>query len=317
MRGRIVTSVLAICASSCGPGDNVLVQNRGEGKDNWWDALPRPAWSRFERIPSSQDWFEVYEVFSGIYAIYEPGQFEEVISYLVVGSERALLWDTGLGIGDMRTLVSELTELDLIVLNSHTHYDHIGGNYQFDTVWGTGTDFTRTNAAGRAHADVAEFVSEGWIWKETPPGFRRESYRIEPFSIEETVEDGTILDLGDRKLEVLLTPGHAPDAICLLDRENRLLFTGDTFYPAVLYAHLPGSDLEAYEATARRLSGLETEVDRLLPSHNEPVVASTYLGRMKEALESITRGEAEFILTDGDREYPFEGFSILTPDPLP
>jgi glyoxylase-like metal-dependent hydrolase (beta-lactamase superfamily II) len=204
-----------------------------------------------------------------------------------------------------------------VVVNSHTHYDHVGGNYQFHTIYGTDTDFTKENARGRTHAQVAEFVGEGWIWKPTPPGFSKDSYRGEPFEIAKTLHEGEVIDLGGRKLEVLLTPGHAPDSLCLLDRENRLLFTGDTFYPAVLYAHLPGSDLQTYRKTAERLAALAGSVDYLLPSHNEPLVPAGALLRMRDAFDSILSSEAGFVVTDGAREYRFDGFSILTPDPLP
>lgn len=254
----------------------------------------------------------------GIFAIYEPGQFEEVISYLIVGSERALLFDTGLGIGDMSQVVAEVTKLDPIVVNSHTHYDHVGGNHHFDDVYGTDTEYTRSHAGGQGHGDVAEFVGEGWIWKETPTGFETEDYVSQPFTITKTIEDGEVIDLGDRRLDVILTPGHAPDSLCLLDRENRLLFTGDTFYPATLYAHLEGSSFPDYRKSAERLAALAGDVDHLLPAHNEPLVAADYLIRMREAFETIARSEeGEFVLTDGNREYSFEGFTILTPDPLP
>ena len=301
--------------------DNELVQNRGEGKDRWWDALPRAAWSALTKVEQSQDWFEVYELQPALFAIYEPGQFEEVISYLFVGTEKALLFDTGLGIGDMRQVVAELTDLEPIVVNSHTHYDHVGGNHRFSKVHGTETEYTAHNAKGLAHEAVAEFVGEGWIWKPTPDGFSKESYRSEAFEIVETIRDGDVFDLGGRSLEVLLTPGHAPDALCLLDRENRLLLTGDTFYPGPLYAHLNGSDFEAYRATAGRLAALNEkgtdEVDTLLPAHNEPWVSSDYLEKMRDAFESIVRDETPFVLTDGNREYKFEGFTILTRDSLP
>jgi glyoxylase-like metal-dependent hydrolase (beta-lactamase superfamily II) len=309
--------VFAFVAGACGSTDDGAVQNRGEGKDRWWEALPRPAWSELTKIGESQGWFEIYQIRPRIFAIYEPGQFEEVISYLVVGDERALLFDTGLGIGSMREVVSGLTELEPIVVNSHTHYDHVGGNHEFENVYGTATEYTRRSAEGRSREALAEFVGEGWIWKPTPPGFSKEAYRGEPFSIARTIEDGEVLDLGGRKLEVLLTPGHAPDALCLLDRENRLLFTGDTFYPAVLYAHLPGSDYARYRATAGRLAGLQGEIDFLLPAHNEPLVPSEALGGMRDAFESISAGGASFVLSDGSREYSFDGFSILTPDPPP
>ena len=128
--------------------DNEQVQNRGADKDNWWDSLPRPEWSAYEQIETNQDWFEVYAIDDDIFAIYEPGQFEEVMSFLIVGEDQALLFDTGLGIGDMRSVVTELTDRDIIVLNSHTHYDHIGSNYQFDTIYGRDTEYTRGRMAG-------------------------------------------------------------------------------------------------------------------------------------------------------------------------
>ncbi len=299
------------------PTANQLVQGRGEGKDNWFDALPRPGWAAFKSIEQSQDWFEVYEVPPGIFAIYEPGQFEEVISYLILGSEKALLFDTGLGIGDMRKLVSELTDLETIVLNSHTHYDHIGGNHQFQDIYATDTEYSRTNARGAPHEDVGEFVGEGWIWKETPENFSPERYRIEPFSITKTVSDGELIDLGDRTLEIIFSPGHSPDSLCLLDRQNRLLFTGDTFYPDALYVHLEDSDFGVYTESANRLAGLAEALDNILPSHNEPFLSSTYMVSMRDAFQSVREATTPFVLTDGDREYKFDGFSILITDPPP
>ncbi len=296
---------------------NEKVQNRGEGKDNWYDALPRPAWSEFELVEQSQLWFEVYEVASGVLAIYEPGQFEEVISYLIVGSSRTLLFDTGLGIGDMRRLVSELTSLETFVLNSHTHYDHVGGNSQFREIYGTDNEFSLANANGRPHEAVEEFVSDGWIWKPVPDDFSAADYAIEPFTITKFVQDMEKIDLGGRTLEVVMTPGHAPDALCLLDRENRLLWVGDTFYPASLYAHLHGSDFELYAASASRLAALEEDVDFILPSHNEPLLDSAYLTRFRDAFQMMRNGTAPFVLTDGNREYEFDGFSVMVPDPPP
>ena len=296
---------------------NEKVQGRGEGKDNWYDALPRAAWSEFDLVDQSQPWFEVYEVVPGVFAIYEPGQFEEVISYLIVGSDRALLFDTGLGIGDMRRLVSELTSVETLVLNSHTHYDHVGGNHQFREIYGTDNEFSQANANGRPHEAVREFVSEGWTWKPLPDGFSAAEYSSEPFTITRIVSDLETIDIGGRMLEVVFSPGHAPDALCLLDRENRLLFVGDTFYPASLYAHLRGSDFEDYAETASRLADLEADVNFILPAHNEPLLESAYLTRFRDAFQAMKDETIPFVLTDGDREYTFDGFSIIVPDPPP
>ena len=321
VRTMLLTGLLAalpLGLGGCAGGDpattadNTEVTGRGEGKDAWYNALPRAAWSAYERVEQSQDWFEVYRIGDGVHAIYEPGQFEEVISFLIAGDDRALLFDTGLGIGDMRRLVSELTALPVIVLNSHTHYDHIGGNHAFDTAYAVDTNHTRMRAGGLAHEAVAEFVGPGWIWKPTPAGFDPSSYRTRPFDIDRYITDGETVDLGGRTLQVLVTPGHAPDALCLLDRDNRLLFTGDTFYLASLYTHLPGSDLVQYASTARRLATLQPQVDTLLTAHNVPAVEAAYLERLANAFAEIQSGSAGYVTTDGYREYGFGDFSIIT-----
>jgi len=158
--------------------DNDQVRNRGADKDNWWDKLPRPEWSAYQKIDQDQDWFEVYLIAEGIYAIYEPGQFEEVISFLITGDDKALLFDTGLGIGNMRRVVDQLTDLDVIVLNSHTHYDHIGSNYLFDVIYGTDTEFTQRRAEGSPPDAVADFLQEGWVWKDLPEKLELNRYQV-------------------------------------------------------------------------------------------------------------------------------------------
>ena len=292
--------------------DNEQVQNRGANKDNWWDSLPRPEWSAYRKIEQSEDWFEVYLVDDEIYAIYEPGQFEEVMSFLIIGDDFALMFDTGLGIGNIRKVVDQLTDLDVVVLNSHTHYDHIGGNHLFDTIYGTDLEYTRTRSMGSPPEAVAGFLREGWVWKDLPPGFSALEFRSHAFDIDKYVYEGDRIDIGGRVLEVLFTPGHAPDSICLLDRENRLLFTGDTFYLAPLYTHLPGSSFEDYAATAERLAGLAGDIDRAFTQHNVPVVDAKYMTALGQAFADIESGAAtDVTISDGNREYHFEGFSVI------
>ncbi len=321
---RIFLTAILIVAAPLGAGcgssggddaaesaDSGLIENRGAGKDEWWSALPRSEWQQYERVLESLEWFEVYRVYDGIFAIYEPGQFEEVISFLIVGEERALLFDTGLGIGDIRSVVDALTDLDVVVLNSHSHYDHIGGNHQFDDVLSLDVPFSHERAAGSDAAAVAEFIGPGWVWQPLPTGFDPATFRSEPFDITRIVAEGSVIDLGGRQLEVLETPGHAPDALCLIDRQNRVLFVGDTFYLASLYTHLEGSDFDLYTATAQRLSALSREVDHVFTAHNVPVVDAHYLLRLGDAFESIAAGSGDYELTDGNREYDFGDFSVI------
>ena len=131
---------------------------------DWCRALPRRQYKSLERFPVSDAWFEVYKPVPGVFAIYEPHQAEETIGYLIVGQKRALLFDTGMGIGDIKKITAELTKLPIIVLNSHTHDDHVGGNWEFDTVYEMNTDFTRKNAQGSREDAQAEITSDQDLW---------------------------------------------------------------------------------------------------------------------------------------------------------
>ena len=127
---------------------------------DWCNPLPRPEYGKLERVPGSDSWFEVYKPAAGVFAIYEPHQAEEVISYLIVGEKRALLFDTGMGISDIKKVVEELTKLPVVVVNSHSHDDHVGGNWQFDTIYGMDTAFTRQNAKGSREDAQAEITPD-------------------------------------------------------------------------------------------------------------------------------------------------------------
>jgi glyoxylase-like metal-dependent hydrolase (beta-lactamase superfamily II) len=256
---------------------------------DWCHALPRPEYKTLERIPISDPWFEVYKVVPGVFAIYEPHQAEEVISYLIVGEKRALLFDTGMGISDIKKVTAELTRLPIVVLNSHTHDDHVGGNWEFSTIYGMDTDFTRENARGSRVDALAEITPEQ-LCGVLPKGFDSKTYATRPWKITAYTHDGNRFDLGGRILEVIATPGHTPDAISLLDRANGLLFTGDTFYPAPIWLFRPETDLDAYAASIRRLAALAPQVKLVIGAHNIPVALPTVLPRLVAAFDAVRAG---------------------------
>ncbi|MFY9911921.1 MAG: MBL fold metallo-hydrolase [Candidatus Sulfotelmatobacter sp.] len=276
----------------------------------WCRNPPRPAYSKLQRIPIADNWFEVYRIHPGVFAIYEPHQLEEVISYLVLGSNRALLFDTGMGIGNIQEVVAGLTKLPVSVLNSHTHNDHVGDNWRFTDIYGMDTDFTRVNARGSKEDAQAE-LAPNEICGTLPPGFDAKAYATKPFHISHWLHDGDTIDLGGRSLKVIATPGHTPDAIALLDAKNELLFTGDSFYLGPIYLYRPETDLDAYVASMRTLAALTPGLQLLLPSHNTPLADPSYLPKVVSAIQQVRRGEVKPVDKDGKHEYVFEDFSFL------
>jgi glyoxylase-like metal-dependent hydrolase (beta-lactamase superfamily II) len=256
----------------------------------WCRPLPRPEYKALPRVPVSDSWFEVYKAAPAVFAIYEPHQFEETISYLIVGNRQALLFDTGMGISDVKKVTAELTRLPIVVLNSHTHNDHVGGNWQFDTIYGMDTDFTRKNAQGSREDAQAELAPDQ-ICGKLPEGFDSKTYVTQPWKITAYKHDGDRIDLGGRWLEVIATPGHTPDAISLLDRGNGLLFTGDTYYPAPIWLYRPETDLAAYGASIRRLAALAPRIRTVLGAHNVPVAPPSVLPRLVTAFAAVRAGK--------------------------
>ena len=279
-------------------------------KPEWCRALPRPTYATLERVKIADPWFEVYRIRPGVFAIYEPHQYEEVISYLVVGSRKALLFDTGMGISNIRKVVEGLTTLPVSVLNSHTHNDHIGDNWRFKDVYGMDTDFTRANAKGSREDAQAELAPDQ-LCGDLPAGFNAREYSTKPFHISHWLHDGDKIELGSRTLQVIATPGHTPDAIALLDEKNGLLFTGDTFYPGPIFLYRPETDLDAYVASVKKLAALTPRLQLLLPAHNVPVAEPSYLPRVVVAIEQVRSGKVKSAPRDGKQEYSFPGFSFL------
>jgi glyoxylase-like metal-dependent hydrolase (beta-lactamase superfamily II) len=281
----------ALCAPPSAIAPPFTAPPNQTDKPDWCKPLPRPEYKSLERVLPTDPWFEVYKVAPGTFAIYEPHQSEEVISYLIVGHKQALLFDTGMGIASIRKVVSQLTSRPVVVLNSHTHDDHVGGNWEFTFVYGMDTDFTRQNAKGSREDAQAE-VAPGEICGDLPKKFEPKTYATKPWKISLAIRDGFKINLGARTLEVISTPGHTPDAISLIDRENGLLFTGDTYYPAPIWLFRPETDFDAYAKSIARLAALSPQVKMVLGAHNIPVAPPSVLTDLVTAFADLRAGKA-------------------------
>jgi glyoxylase-like metal-dependent hydrolase (beta-lactamase superfamily II) len=245
-----------------------------------------------ERVSVKDSWFEVYLPAPGVFAIYEPHQSEETIAYLITGDRRALLFDTGMGISDIKKTSTELTKLPITVLNSHTHADHVGGNWQFSTIYSLDTPFTRTNAKG-SRDDAQGEIAPSEICGQLPAGFDPKSYATRPWTTTKTIHDGERIDLGNRQIEVIATPGHTPDAISLLDRANGLLFTGDTYYPGTIWLYRPETNLAAYRSSIEKLAALVPQLKLVLGAHNVPSAKPDVLSRLVAAFDEVQSGKVK------------------------
>jgi glyoxylase-like metal-dependent hydrolase (beta-lactamase superfamily II) len=277
----------------------------------WCRFLPRPEYKPLERILPNEPWFEIYKVAPNAIAIYEPHQSEETIAYLIMGTKQAVLFDTGMGIGNIHALVTRLTSRPIVILNSHTHNDHIGGNWQFPFLFGMDTAFTRANMKGE-RADAQAEIVPGQICGDLPKNFDPKTYATKPWHVSIPVHDGFKVNLGGRTVEIIATPGHTPDSICLLDRDNELLFTGDTYYPGTIWLYRPETDLDAYVASVKKIAALAPDLKLVLGAHNIPVAQPSVLPRLVAAIEAVRAGQGAIKSAgEGKAIHTFDGFSFL------
>jgi glyoxylase-like metal-dependent hydrolase (beta-lactamase superfamily II) len=284
-------------------------------------------------------WFQTRELHPGVWLVAEPSH---VNTWLVAGRERAVLLDTGLGIAPIRPVAERLTGLPVSVLNTHAHFDHIGGNHEFEEIaiheLGAPSleqevapallaDYLRYTRRLLAAADeyrrtdraLFHLLSPDSDPRRLPEGFDPMTWRIPASRATSTLRDGDRVDLGGRELTVLHTPGHSPDSISLLDERDGLLFAADTINTGPIYAQLPDSDLAAFAASTRRLADLAPELRSVLVHHFGRVeVAPAFLSAVAEAFETVCAAAppgtaAQDCLGRDVREIRFAGFSILLP----
>lgn len=276
-------------------------------------------YSNFRRIAISEDWFEAYQITSNLFVFYEPRHYEGTIINLVIGDKKAALIDTGCGVGNLRKAVEEVTDKPVVVVNTHTHSDHLGSNAQFteiamfDHVWSH-----RVAEKGRCNEVLqAELLAENLVTGPWPAAFDPSSFVIPPFKVSHWLQVGDRIDLGGRDLQVIHTPGEAPDHICLLDRTERILFCGDILLRGPVWTHLEGGSLPDLLASYRTLMNYFNEFDHLMPAHNQPWLDKEFLPDTLAGAENVLTGQAEWQeITDPWnrrlKRYSFDRFEILT-----
>jgi glyoxylase-like metal-dependent hydrolase (beta-lactamase superfamily II) len=286
-------------------------------------------------------WYRYREVVPGVWLIAEPSH---VNTWLVQGKESAVLLDTGMGIEPIRPIAERISTTPVEVVNTHYHFDHTGGNYEFETIaihelgapllaqsWpreilqGYYAYARRLLAAAETYRKLDRqffhLLTPDSDPLPFPGGFDPSSWVIKPSEATTTLTDGDTIDLGDRSLLVLHTPGHSPDGICLLDERAGLLFGGDTINTGPIYAQFPDSDVEAFGRSARRLAELESEVRFVLVHHfGRGLVESSFLREVADGFDRLLSGETDLTRDRDCIEGPvlrasFERFSIFVPDP--
>jgi glyoxylase-like metal-dependent hydrolase (beta-lactamase superfamily II) len=221
-------------------------------------------------LPVATPWFAIEDVGQDVSRLVEPWVDPFLVSNVwhVRGRDRDLVIDAANGIGSLEEAVAGLSEgRPIVAVVTHAHFDHVGGLAEFADRRCHAADSTMPTP-GRLRllredfpdwlvADFAFYRSElpeQVVLLAVPePGFDVKGWSTPPVEATSFVNEGDVVDLGDRSLEVLHTPGHTAGSICLWEAETRMLFSGDAIY---LDDVLGWDDAASFASSLRRVRAL-------------------------------------------------------------
>lgn len=181
--------------------------------------------------------------------------------FLLTGTEKALLIDSGMQVHNARDIAKTLTTLPIFLLNTHADMDHIGSNEQFDSFYMHPAEESCYRKAGR-------------------------NGQLIP------VVDGEELDLGNRRLRIIHLPGHTPGSIAILDTQNRVLISGDPIQEhGRIFMFGEHRNMQAYIDSLEKLNGLTDTFDELWPSHADIPIRPDVIPKLIDGARKILNKE--------------------------
>lgn len=228
-------------------------------------------------------WFTIDQIDEGTYIISEYRHWEETHCYLLNGSSRSLLIDTGLGICNIYDEVMKLTNKPVTAVATHIHWDHIGGHKYFPDFYAHAEELSWLNGEFPLTIEtIREMVADRC---DLPDGYDTGTYEFFQGTPTKVLEDGENIELGGRNIQVLHTPGHAPGHMCFWESDRGYLFTGDLVYKDTLFAYYPSTDPDAYLASLEKIS--ELPVKKVFPAHHSLDIQPEILIRMRNAFRQL------------------------------
>ena len=214
------------------------------------------------QIATAEEWYVATRLDDDITFIKEPfvDPFISCNIWHVRGRDRDMLVDSGLGVVSLREQVPLVSEKPCLAVASHTHFDHVGCQHEFEERAVHRDEAEILANPTRANTVIDKYVSDS-IYIKLPPGaYSSAEYTIKAAPATRILEAGDVIDLGGRHFEVIHTPGHSPGGIMLYETATQILFSGDTVYDGELIDDAYHSDIPAYIATMKRIHDLPVRV---------------------------------------------------------
>lgn len=232
------------------------------------------------------DWFTVEKIDAQTFAISEYGHWEKTHCYLLLGQEKAVLIDTGLGVSNIKKIVDSLTDLPVMVITTHVHWDHIGGHGLFSdiAVHEREVDWLACNFPLPIQEVKAQLIRYPCDF---PQEFDVNSYQIFQGQPSKILHDGEVIDLGGRIVQVIHTPGHSPGHCCFYEPWRKYLYSGDLVYEGCLYASYPSTSPRQFYDSVKKIRGYK--IERVLPGHYKLNISTALVDNIEAGFAQIAQ----------------------------
>lgn len=234
----------------------------------------------------------------GLYSIREHREGGEgsVMMYLVIGSEKAALIDSGFGVTDtLRSFVEKLTDKPVICLVGHGHPDHAGAAALFDEIYMNPEDDFLLPVSLSFDRRMDDVFGRGEPDPELKAYCEKHIVMTDKLNYK-PLHDGDVFDLGDRKLEVVSMPGHTRGSVAFVDREHNYALISDCFSFRTAMVKMPTEKrvaLTNYRNGLARFLGMINEDTLLYWGHGEDAVDHCIPKDMLQACEEVLAGKTE------------------------
>jgi hydroxyacylglutathione hydrolase len=212
--------------------------------------------------------------------------------YLVEGKEKAALIDSGTGYGNLDVLIRTLTDLPLMVLNTHGHFDHAGGDYYFDEVYIHPKDIEIIREQGN-YKMRSEYVN--LIAPELYKTMTEEDYAPVKQLKYIPIYDGDVIDLDGVELEVIGTPGHTEGSLCFLDKKENVLFSGDACNQRTFLFLNHSTSVVTYMDTLKKMLEVTKDIKHIYNAHDSGEVERDCIENVLNCCIDILNGKDDHV----------------------
>ncbi len=226
----------------------------------------------------------IRQITEDLWAVEDTATTEHVIWYILKGTKKTLVFDTGMGIYPILPIIKKISDLPIVAVLSHAHFDHVGGAYEIDEVFGWDQKGLREASIRGIPNDVIRTQVDDDFWKSAP-----KNLKTKPSPNVQYLNDIEFIDIGGYNFEVIYTPGHCPGSVCLYEKDKGLLFAGDAVYDGPIYLHLPESDSIKYQESIQKL--MKLDIKTIFPGHNGTGLESTILKEIYLSLDGAYKSK--------------------------